>query len=180
MEPSALLHFRHKLSSLPAMMRRTLIAVAVAWLGGGQALAAPETIGVHSGWAAFRDGGRCYAISEPAEPFRGGEMRPFATISHWPERGARAQLFVRLRFAKLRGAPVTLAIGERRFTLVAGGANAWAATPAMDSAILAAMRSGTSMSVETRARDGRAFADVYRLRGAATAIDAALLGCAPD
>ena len=33
------------------------------------------------------------------------------------------------------------------------------------------------MSVETLAKSGAPFADVYALRGAATAIDAASLGC---
>ena len=48
----------------------------------------------------------------------------------------------------------------------------------MDAAIVAAMRSAPSMSVESRAETGGAIADTYRLRGAATAIDAAALGCA--
>jgi hypothetical protein len=34
------------------------------------------------------------------------------------------------------------------------------------------------MSVQTRDARGRGFADTYALRGAATAIDAAALGCA--
>ena len=42
---------------------------------------------------------------------------------------------------------------------------------------IAAMRSERSMSVEALARNGGAFADTYRLAGAATAIDAAALAC---
>ena len=48
----------------------------------------------------------------------------------------------------------------------------------MDAAIVAAMRSAPSMSVESGTATGGAIADTYRLRGAATAIDAAALGCA--
>ena len=44
--------------------------------------------------------------------------------------------------------------------------------------IAASMRAAPSMSVECGTPDGRAIADTYRLRGAATAIDAAALGCA--
>ena len=40
------------------------------------------------------------------------------------------------------------------------------------------MRSASSMSVSSVGANGRAFADSYALRGAATAIDAAALGCA--
>ena len=73
---------------------------------------------------------------------------------------------------------MTLSVGDRRFALVAGQGDAWAQDPRADAAIIAAMRSASSMSVQTRGANGRGFADTYRLRGAATAIDAAALGCA--
>ena len=75
-------------------------------------------------------------------------------------------------------AAVTLSVGERRFALVGRGADAWATDGPSDRAIVAAMRGGRSMSVETVAAGGAPFADVYALTGAATAIDAAALACA--
>jgi hypothetical protein len=48
----------------------------------------------------------------------------------------------------------------------------------MDLAIVAAMRSATSLSVESIGKDGRSIVDAYTLRGAPSAIDAAALGCA--
>jgi hypothetical protein len=157
---------------------RFLLACAMACAAGDPA-AARVALGVFDSWGAFRDERprRCFAVSEPAQPMRGGGWRPFAAISTFPDRGVRGQLNIRLRWRKLRGAPVFLSIGDRRFRLIAGGSDAWAQGPGQDAAIIAAMRSGSSMSIETRARDGRAFADVYRLRGAATAVDAAALGC---
>jgi len=158
--------------------RRFLLACAILCAPAEQAFAR-DALGVFGSWGAFRDDHprRCFAIAEPAAPMRGGGWRPFAAISTFPERGVRGQINIRLRLRKLRGAPVFLSIGERRFRLIAGGSDAWARSPAQDAAIIAAMRSGPSMSIETLGRDGRAFADVYRLRGAATAIDAAALGC---
>lgn len=47
----------------------------------------------------------------------------------------------------------------------------------MDAAIVAAIRSAKSMTIESIGRDGRPIVDAYLLRGAATAIDAASLGC---
>ena len=73
---------------------------------------------------------------------------------------------------------MTLAIGERRFTLSANTDAAWAPDAATDRAIVAAMRGARSMSVAAVSARGRAFADTYALAGAATAIDAAALGCA--
>lgn len=138
---------------------------------------ARESLGVFESWGAFRDPSptRCYAI---AMPVRQGGRDGFATISHWPEQRIRGQIQFRLSRGHDPHAPVTLSIGDRRFALVAGAADAWAADARGDAAIVAAIRSGTSMSVETRDARGRAYADAYPLRGAATAIDAAALGCA--
>ena len=46
-----------------------------------------------------------------------------------------------------------------------------------NAALVAAMRGGRSMSIESVAENGAPFVDVYALAGAATAIDAAALGC---
>ncbi|ODP39651.1 hypothetical protein [Sphingomonas turrisvirgatae] len=137
---------------------------------------AREALGVFDSWGAFRDAApsRCYAISEPVQARRGA----FASVANWPRSGARNQLHIRLSRARDPRAKVTLSIGERRFELLAGASDAWAPDARTDLAIVTAMRSGRSMSVETLARAGRAFADVYALKGAATAIDAAALGCA--
>lgn len=164
-------------------MRATgaFLALSVGLAAGlAQPAAAREALGVFGGWGAFRDErpSRCFAITEPARLYRDASWRPFASVASWPTAKVRGQLHIRLRKTKLPGAPVTLAIGERRFTLVGGGADAWAPDPRADATIVAAMRSGRSMSVASRAENGRAFADAYALHGAATAIDAATLGCA--
>lgn len=140
------------------------------------AVAAPQAIGIHQRWGAFRDDGptRCYAISRPV---RGETGAPFASVATWPGAGVRGQLHVRLSRAKASRAGVVLAIGERRFDLTAGRIDAWSPDAATDRAIVAAMRGGRSMSVESVAANGAAFVDVYALSGAATAIDAAALAC---
>lgn len=151
------------------------------------ALAAPvvarDTIGVFGGWGAFRDRAapgaqtRCFAIARPVIASGHGGWRPFASIATWPARGLRSSLHIRLSRERDRSAGVTLSVGERRFVLVANGADAWAADTPADRAIAAAIRAGRSMSVEAVAAGGRPFADVYALNGAATAIDAAALAC---
>ncbi|MFL9839542.1 hypothetical protein ABS767_01085 [Sphingomonas sp. ST-64] len=135
-----------------------------------------ESLGVFEGWGAFRDAApaRCYAIAQTVR----GRSAAFASVANWPRSGARNQIHVRLSRARDPRAKVTLAIGERRFELKAGASDAWAPDARTDRAIVAAMRSSRSMSVESVARGGGAFADVYALAGAATAIDAAALGCA--
>lgn len=138
---------------------------------------AREPLGVYQSWGAFRDPSprRCFAIAQPVEKYR--EARPFASIATWPRDGVRNQLHIRLSRVRAPNARVTLSIGERRFELQAGDADAWAPDSRTDAAIVAAMRSGRSMSVETVGANGAPFADSYALKGAATAIDAAALGC---
>jgi len=137
---------------------------------------ARDTIGVYRGWGAFGDASprRCYAIAQPVDP---ADRAGFVSIADWPGQNIRGQLHVRLSRPRAVTARVTLSIGERRFDLVAGDADAWAPDSRTDAAIVAAMRSGRSMSIEGLGRDGRPFADTYALTGAATAIDAAALAC---
>lgn len=141
---------------------------------------AREPLGIFDRWGAFRDPSplKCFAISSPIERSAGGgNWRPFASISTWPGQNARAQLHIRLSHERDPRARVTISVGERRFELVAGNADAWAPDARTDAAIVAAIRSGRSLSVEALGKGGRPFVDVYALRGAATAIDAAALGC---
>lgn len=141
---------------------------------------ARDSLGVFERWGAFRDESpmRCFAVAEPVRTNASSGWRPFASIASWPGRKVRNQLHIRLSRARADRARVTLSIGDRRFLLAAGSADAWAPDARADAALVAAIRSGRSMSVETVSRTGSPFADVYTLRGAATAIDAAALACA--
>jgi hypothetical protein len=133
-------------------------------------LAARESLGVYESWAAFRDPtpARCYAIAR-AQGARGG----YATVSNWPEKQVRGAVYFALSREVASSAKVRLSVGGSRFDLVAKGRNAWARDARDDAAIIAALRSAGSMSVS-----GSGFTDRYTLAGAATAIDAATVGCA--
>ena len=138
-----------------------------------------QQIGIFDGWGAFRDVSprHCYAIATP-ETRRSGEWRPFATIAHWPDRGIRNQFHARLREERAPRSPIALYVGEARFPLVAGRVDAWAPDARADAAIVEAMRSGTSMRVAWVSKDGHDRSDGYLLKGVASAIDAAAIGCA--
>ena len=145
------------------------------------ALAAPaeaqqQSLGIFGTWGALRDPGRCYAIAEPYQKPRAGDGRGFASVGYRPGRTA-GQAYFRLSRAKREGSAVLLRIDGRTFQLSGGGANAWAADAAADAAIVSAMRTGIEMNVETRSASGALVRDSYRLRGAATAIDAAAIAC---
>ena len=159
-------------------MRRALLVPALLSLVAPAS--ARDSLGVYGNWAAFRDPAipRCYAIAM-AEPSRlERAYQPYAAIGTWPRRGERGQVHFRLSRNLAAGARIALEISGQRFELVGGGADAWAADKRMDAAVVAAMRSAREMTVAARDSTGRGFSNTYRLEGAATAMDAAAIGCA--
>lgn len=156
-------------------MTRTLILPLLLLMVAVPAMAEPQTLGIFGGWGAFREGPRCYAIAQPAQVPAGAQA--FASVGVWPGRGS--QLNIRLSREKRDGSAVLLRVDGRTFQLLGGGRDAWAPDQGADAEIQAAMRAGVEMVVETRATGGLLVRDQYALRGAATAMDAAAIACAP-
>ncbi len=138
-----------------------------------------SSLGIFSGWGAFRDvnPARCYAIATPER--RGtGQWRSFASVAIWPKQRISGQIHFRLREPRAPNSPIRLIFGDRNFPLVAASVDAWAPDARADAAIIATMRSATSMRVAWVSKDGRDRSDGYLLKGVASAIDAAAVGCA--
>lgn len=143
----------------------------------GPALAQRQALGAYGSWAAFRETGRCYAITQPRQA--PDDAQPFVSVGVWPGRGRGGQLHIRLSREKRESSAVLLRIDGRTFQLSGRGRDAWAPDGRADAEIQRAMRTGIDMVVETRATGGRTVRDVYLLRGAASAMDAAAIACAP-
>ncbi len=143
-------------------------------------LSARDNLGIYGNWGAFRDAQvpRCYAIAmaEPSSMQR--DHQPYADVGTWPGKGERGQVHFRLSRNLGVNARIVLALGGQRFALVGGGGDAWSADKRMDAAIVAAMRAAGEMFVSARDASGRSFSNAYKLEGAATAMDAAAIGCA--
>jgi hypothetical protein len=164
-------------------------SISISWLSAlclaaCLTIAAPalarDSLGLYAKWGAFRDpiAPRCYAIAmaEPSAMQRA--YQPFAAVGTWPRRGVRNQVHFRLSRPVAANSPIVLAMGDRRFALTGGGGDAWAANPRDNAAIVAAMRSAPVMQVSARDIRGRRFANIWALPGAASAMDAAAIGCA--
>lgn len=156
------------------------LALALLALAATPALAR-DALGVFGSWAAFRDAQvpRCYAIAmaEPSALQR--DYQPYADVAWWPRQGLRGQVHFRLSRKLRPGAPITLLLGGQRIPLTGGGGDAWAADGRGDAAIVAAMRSAGQMVINARDAGGRGFSNTWKLQGAATAMDAAAVGCSP-
>ena len=152
------------------------------WLLTGLLMASPavarDSLGMFEHWGAFRDPQvpRCYAIAVPEKG--AGWM----DVGNWPKRGIRGRIHLRLSHVPIghvpTGAAARLALGGKRFELVAQGADAWPKDSRDEAAITAAMRSASNLTVSARGADGHLFTDSYPLAGAASAMDSALVGCA--
>ncbi len=158
------------------MLRRLLLLTALV----ATPAQARDALGVFGQWATFRDtlALRCYAIAMPHTATQVQEFQPFATVAWWPRQQVKGQVYFRLSRKLQPGAPVTLTIAGKHVALVGGGADAWAADKRGDAMVMAAMRSATEMTVSGRDSSGQTFANSYKLDGAATAMDAAAVGCA--
>ena len=143
-------------------------------------LAARDSLGEFSSWGAFRDPlvPRCYAIVKAAPSTQQRDYSPYASVGTWPKRNIRGQVHFRLSRQLAPSPAITLSIAGRRFRLEGGGGDAWAIDQSTNAAIIAAMRSAQWMTVNARDSKGRRFSDSWQLRGAATAMDAATVGCA--
>ena len=159
-------------------MKRLCFLVA-AIVGFSAPAQAKDSLGIFSSWGAFRDAEipRCYAIAESEEITGKADRKSYASVGFWPKRKIRRQFHVRLSRDRSSNSRVVVSLAGRRFQLTASQSDGWSQDKRMDAAIVAAIRSAASMTVESTGRDGNPIVDAYLLRGAATAIDAASLGC---
>ena len=162
------------------MPRRFAFLTGIILLVTAAPAMARDALGVFGTWAAFRDPGvpRCYAIAMAEPSAKERDYQPYADVASWPRQGVRGQVHFRLSRKLAPGGAITLSIGGQRMALTGGGGDAWAADKRMNAAIVAAMRSASEMTVSARDAKGRGFSNTWKLKGAATAMDAAALGCA--
>jgi hypothetical protein len=141
---------------------------------------ARDSLGIYQNWAAFKDAEtpRCYAIAQPEQRISGATRPGYFSVGFWPKKKVSHQIYVSLSRDRSANSAITVSVGGRRFRLRSAIEGGWASDRRMDVAIIAAMRTSESVSVESVGRDGRAIVDAYALRGAPSAIDAAALGCA--
>ena len=184
-------HARNRASGIARVLRQAqdergfllgaIGAIGAVVIGLSSPALARDSLGMFESWGAFRDPAmpRCYAIAMADKP-RGAKVdyQAYADVGHWPKRALRNQVHFRLSKRLAANAPIRLRVDTQDFALTGGGGDAWAADRRMDAAIVAAMRSGKAMRVRATGADGREINDYYPLPGAASAIDAAALGCA--
>lgn len=163
----------------------TTKSLSLAVLGAVMALLgvpglAKSSLGIFGEWGAFAEPQKslCYAITQAQPDPRVRERSPYLTVSTWPNRRINGQLYFRLARTPASPSAVSARIGGRSFRLRAGPAGAWTQDARMDAAMKAAMRSAPKLSLYYSDDRGRKYSERYKLKGAASALDAATLACA--
>jgi hypothetical protein len=159
-------------------MMKTAIFLLFSLLVATPVAAERQVVGIFSQWGAFQEKDRCFAIARPDRGAGGSEAEAFASVAYRADRKAGGQVHFRLGRDMRTGSAILLRIDDDTFQLVGAAANAWAPDARADAAIVAAMRRGIGMTIESRSTSGGPIREAYRLRGAATAIDAAAIACA--
>ncbi|NJC35005.1 hypothetical protein GGR88_002519 [Sphingomonas jejuensis] len=131
-------------------------------------------LAVRDSWGAFIDQqqDRCWAVARPeADGTRRGSAAAYVAMA----RGTLPRLQI------TTAGPVATArllIDGQAIPLAGSDTLWWPA--AADARVLRALRGGRTMTVAGRGADGRVIRHRFLLGGAATAIDAAILACAPS
>ena len=144
-----------------------------------QAPSNPTSLGASGDWEAFTyeaEGSKvCYVYSAPkkseANKKSAGRGPIYFMVTHWPGKKVKAQPSTFIGYAFKEGSDVKLTIDTRDFILYPVDNMAWTDKVETERAILAAMKSGKTMSVSGTSAKGTTTKDSYSLSGISAAMD---------
>jgi len=153
-----------------------LPACAALWIAQ-PASAAPERLGQHQKWSAYvvKDEGanHCFAYSEPtkSEGKYATRGKVSISISHRPSDKVRNEVSFTAGYSFKPDSTLEVDIDGKKFKLFVDGDSAWAETPAIDKALVAAIQSGKKMVARGTSERGTKTVDTYSLSGSTAAIE---------
>jgi hypothetical protein len=138
----------------------------------------PTSLGASGDWEAFTyeaEGSKvCYVYSQPkkSDPATAKRGPIYFMITHWPGKKVKAQPSTFIGYTFKEGSEVKLAIDAKTFNLYPVENMAWTDKVETEKSILAALKSGKSMTVAGTSAKGTATKDTYSLSGISAAMDA--------
>ncbi len=163
-------------------MRMISVVTACAVLLGaaGSAMAqSPTQIGKFSAWGAYAytaTGGKvCYILTIPQtkKPDKGivhGDN--FFLVSQKPGQNVAFEPQFMAGYELKAQTKVTVAVGDKSFSMFTSGKSAWMENAAEEPLLLAAMKVGKSMSIAATSKRGTATNYTFSLSGISKALDA--------
>lgn len=137
--------------------------------------------GQSGAWGIYRYGSAtgpaCYALSVPVERAPAYDKDVFFTLARRPGANARYEPQLMMEEAFASGSKVTVAVGGRTRKMFVHGKSAWLENAPHEPLLVAEMRSGSTMNVSTRLRDGRTYTFTFSLAGISAALATIEGGC---
>jgi hypothetical protein len=168
-------------------MRQTgfFLAAAFALVATGalaQGAAKPTLVGTFSKWTMWTytgsyagkgNGKVCYIYSEPdkMQPDKLDHGRVSFSVTSSPAEGIKTEANFVTGYPMKEQSSVTVEIGSKDFTMFTQGDSAWLVNKEDESALLAAMKGGSSMVVKAASRRGNETTYNYSLSGVTAAAD---------
>jgi invasion protein IalB len=157
----------------------SLVLVAMA----APALAQSATkIGQHNAWGTYSyqaSGGKvCYVLTVPTDKqpptLDHGDM--FFFVSQRPGQAVSFEPQFIAGYALREGSKVSVAIGNKKFTMFTKGKSAWVENAAEEPQLIAAMKGGDAMQVQAQSGRGTKTSYSFSLKGISAALDS-IAGC---
>jgi hypothetical protein len=165
-------------------MTSGLFALALMTGGSFAQSADAVSLGKFDSWEAFTydasDSKVCYVFSAPAKSEAAKKVRRseiYFMITHWPGKKVRGQPSTIIGYPFKEGSDVTLAVGDKNFSLYPVDDMAWTDKAETEKAILAAMKGGRNMTIKGISSRGTETTDTYSLAGLSAALAAIDSAC---
>jgi invasion protein IalB len=169
------------------MNLRVLTIAAIAVIGASAGASAQQEVGVFKAWKAFTqddpDGKLCFVASQPTDSKYSQKISDrdaaFFMITSIPAKSIRNEASTIIGYPFAPNSTVTVDIDGKKFSMFTNesqGDTAWAVVEQQE-ALVAAMKSGTRMTVEGKSRRGTISTDSYSLSGVTAALDKATAEC---
>ncbi len=159
-------------------------AVVAAGATGAAFGAEPQLRARYDDWAVYvRALGSdqvCYVLSEAVDksPKNVDHGQVVMMVSTWRSGAARQQPSVRVSYDLKTDSPTTARVGSSRFAMFVDGSDAFLSDDEDERRLVAAMKRGFDMRVETFSTRGTATSYEFSLRGVTRALDSAAKACA--
>ena len=155
------------------------VAVLVATPAWAQEVTLLEKFKDWSAYAATGSPKVCFAVAKPTGSTPKNVKRGpiFFYISRWPADNVANEISVKMGYPFKEGAKVTATISGAKFELFTKEEGAFVEKPEMETKLIEAMKTGSTMKLEGTSVRGTKTTDNYSLSGLSDALDRAAKEC---
>jgi hypothetical protein len=176
------------LRAVPVMLSVfAFVAAAAVAAGADEDKSKPAELAGFRDWSAYTrttpEGKVCYALSKPTKSLPAKVKRDpiFVLINTWPARKVKGEIQVVSGYAFKEDEAVTVSVGKLSVEFFAKNTgtsgSAWVKDSADEDKLLAAMRKGSTLTVEGTSSRGTKTTDTYSLSGIGAAVNKAEDAC---